>query len=332
MLKFDEQKKLDSISGALKLRGQVEKAVDALWDRGCRKLWFLGIGGTWASGLQAECHAREIGTALPVLVENAARYITTGNRQIGEGCCVIISSVSGTTSEIVKAVRLLNEKKVPVLGFIDTQGSTLTELCDYVISYPGSEQLKFFMAADRFFQKNGEFPQYEDYYKNLEEFLPQALVETEKLADDFGRRFAEQHWQDQFHYYIGAGTQWGACYFQAMCCWEEMLWMRTKSLHAGEFFHGMLEIVDRDTPVTLYLGEDGERPLAERVARFLPRVCANYTFLDSKDYPLTGIKPEYRKHLSHLVTGCITDRINVYMEDLKKHPLEIRRYYRQFEY
>ncbi len=69
----------------------------------------------------------------------------------------------------------------------------------------------------------------------------------------------------------------GAIYSYAMCYWEEQHWIRTKSVHAAEFFHGTLEIVDRDTPVTVYICEDKERPLAERVAKFLPRVCANYS-------------------------------------------------------
>lgn len=332
MIKFDEKKKLDNIAGGLALRPAIKAVVDKLWEQGCRKVFFLGIGGTWSSSLQVESHARELGTALPVCAENAARFITAGNRQIGEGSCVVISSVSGNTKEIVKAVELLKERGVPVLGFIDEADSVLAKLCDHVITYRDQEQMKFFMTADRFIQNNGEFSEYEDFYRNMEEALPGALVETEKLADEFGRSFAEKHCEDKLHYYVAAGTQWGACYSQAMCYWEEMLWMRTKSIHAGEFFHGTLEIVEKDTPVTLYLGEDSERPLAERVANFLPRVCANYTLIDSKDYPLTGIKPEYRRHISHMVTYAVTSRINAHMEEINKHPMEIRRYYRQFEY
>ena len=52
-----------------------------------------------------------------------------------------------------------------------------------------------------------------------------------------------------------------------MCYWEEQHWIRTKSIHSAEFFHGMLEIVDRDTPVTVFVGEDAQRSLSERVER-----------------------------------------------------------------
>lgn len=40
---------------------------------------------------------------------------------------------------------------------------------------------------------------------------------------------------------------------------------------------------------------------AERVAGFLPKVCKNYTIIDTKDYELKGISPEFRGYISHLV-------------------------------
>ena len=54
------------------------------------------------------------------------------------------------------------------------------------------------------------------------------------------------------------------------------------------------KIIVEDTPVTLFMGEDEQRPLAERVAKFLPRVNANYTIIDTKEHELKGISPEFR--------------------------------------
>ena len=134
------------------------------------------------------------------------------------------------------------------------------------------------------------------------------------------------------HYFVGGGVQGGSTYSYAMCYWEEQHWLRTKSIHPAEFFHGMLEIVDRDTNVTVFLAEDAERPLSERVKAFLPRICANYTFIDSKDYALPGISDQYRGYLSHLVTHAVTNRIDIHIEQINCHPVDIRRYYRQLDY
>lgn len=94
----------------------------------------------------------------------------------------------------------------------------------------------------------------------------------------------------------------------------------------------MQEIVVDDTPITLFMGEDEQRPLAERVARFLPRVNANYTIIDTKEQELKGISPKYRGTISHLVMHGVNNRVDAYMELFLRHPLSIRRYYNQMEY
>lgn len=331
MLKFDEQKQIESVNGALALRGDIEKIVDRFCEEGYYNICWLGIGGTYASCLQAEVHMKER-SAIDFFVENAAEYIVSGNRKIGKGTVVIISSVTGSTIEMVDGVKKAQEAGAKVFGFIDKKTAELAQMVDYEIAYPANEQLKFFMAADRFMYNNGEFPEYDEYYKELDENLAVDLVEVEKAADAFGEEFAKKHMNDKLHYFIGAGNQYGSTYSYAMCYWEEQHWLRTKSIHSAEFFHGTLEIIDRDTPVTLFLGEDSQRPLSERVARFLPKVCANYTFIDSKDYDLPGISEKYRGNLSHLVTHAVTQRIDAHIEKLNCHPVDIRRYYRQFDY
>lgn len=331
MRKFDEIKQREAIQNALALRPEVERIVDDLYHAGFRNLFFLGIGGTWASALQAVIHMKEK-SSLWVQAVLSSEYNTTGDCCIGEGSIVVFSSVTGTTKEVVESIRKVKTAGAVVLGFVDTKDTPLFELADYIVSYPANEQLKFFMVADRVMNLRGEFPDYDEYYAQLDANLADALIETEKLADAFGRAFARQHHDDSMHYFIGAGNQYGATYSYAMCYWEEQHWLRSKSIHSGEFFHGTLEVIQRDTPVTVFLGEDSQRSLSERVARFLPAVCANYNIVDTKDYPLTGISPEYRGNISHLVMRVIMNRADVYIEEINRHPMVIRRYYRQWEY
>lgn len=331
MLKFDEEKQIASVQGALALRGRIEAIVDDICRAGFKNICWLGIGGTYASCLQAEVHMKERST-LEFFVENAAEYLTTGNRRVGEGTVVVISSVTGSTIEMVDAVKKAQADGARVLGFIDVETTELAKRMDWEIAYPANEQLKFFMVADRLMFRHGEFPEYEEYYAQLDAHLAVDLAEVEKAADAFGLAFAQKHHDDKLHYFVGAGNQYGPTYSYAMCYWEEQHWIRTKSIHSSEFFHGMLEIVDRDTPVTVFVGEDSQRPLSERVVRFLPRVCANYTVIDSRDYALPGIDERFRGNLSHLVTHAVTQRIDAHIEAINCHPMEIRRYYRRLDY
>jgi len=334
MLKFNETKQIEDIKGALALRPQVEKMVDEVWEKGFDSIYYLGIGGTYASAMQVVTYINGKSN-LPAYVQHAAEYYTTGNRRLTKDSIVILSSVTGTTQEVVKAVEEIKNVGATLIGFIDAKGSILAEKCDYVVTYPapGTEQIKFFMLADRLMKNNGEFDDYEEYYQELEEYLPAGLVEAEKKVDDFGLKFAQAHRHDDMHYFIGAGNQWGAVYSYAMCYWEEQSWLPSKSIHAAEFLHGTLEIVEETTAVTLFIGEDEQRPLSERVANLLPRICANYTIIDSKDYPVVGISDKYRgRVLSFLLMHCVTQRIDAHVEQLNCHPLDIRRYYRQFDY
>ncbi len=331
MINFKEQEKIDSVRGALALRTQIEPLVDSIWNKGLRNLCFMGIGGTWASCLQVICYMKEH-TDMEVFALNAAEYNTTGDRRIGSGTCVVISSVTGTTEEIVEAVKLVQSKGAEVIGFIDKAEAELAGLVDHCITYKSNEQMKFFITADRFMYLAGEMPVYEEMYAQFDRYLPEALAETEKAADHFSCEFVNKHKEDAIHYFIGGGTLYGATYSYAMCYWEEMHWLRTKSIHSAEFFHGMLEIVEKDTPVTVFVGEDRQRPLGERVARFLPRICDNYTIIDTKDYPLRGISEEYRGRVSHLVMHAVTNRIDAHLVDQTGHDMSVRRYYRQMDY
>ena len=337
MLKYNEQEQRDSVNGALALRPQIEAIVDEIQKTGFDAVYFLGIGGTWASGMQAEVYMRGR-SAISVAAENAAEYLTTGNRRITERSVVVFSSVSGSTKEIVAAVKKLKQVGARVFGFVDNPEAAIIGDCDWCITYPANEQLKFYMVANRLMYNNGEFPEYERYNREMDAHLADALVSAAKQADAWAEKYAAEKYAyiqkhpEMPHYFVGCGNQWGATYSYGMCYWEEQLWIRTRTVSCPEFFHGMFEIVDAQTPVTLFMGEDEQRPLAERVAAFLPKVCRNYVIIDTKDYPLEGISPEFRGSISHLVMRAVNSRVDVHLEKELCHPMDIRRYYRQFEY
>lgn len=337
MFRFDETEQLKSVEGILSIRPEIEGMVNKILDSDFDGIYFIGIGGTWASCMQVEAYMRGKSN-IPVYVENAAEFLTTGNKRFTKKSVMILSSVTGSTEEIVNAVKKVKGMGARVFGFVDQPDSILANLCDYNISYPENEQIKFFMLANYLMYKNGEFKEYDDFNEEMEAHLPKVLVDVAKDADRFAEFFAEKKYKyvkkhgEMPHYFIGAGAQFGATYSYAMCYWEEQLWIRTKSIHASEFFHGMLEVIDAETPVILYISEDEQRVLSERVANFLPNICRNYTIIDTKDYELQGISSKFRGSISHLVLLTINKRIITYMEREFCHPLDIRRYYRQLDY
>lgn len=332
MRKYDEKKELDSMNGALALRPQINEFIDKIHSRGYSNVCWLGIGGTYASSMQAVVHMKEK-SAIETFIQHAAEYLVTGNKRITKDTLIIISSVTGSTQEVVEAInKIQQEVGATVLAFLDKADSPLGKMAHHVISYPMNEQLKFFMAADRLMYLAGEYPDYDEFYQQMDQHFAKNIVEVAKKADAFGQEVALKHHNDAMHYFVGAGNQWGATYSHAMCYWEEQHWLRSKSIESAEFFHGTLEVIDRDTAVTVYVGEDSQRPLSERVAKFLPQICGNYTIIDTKDYPLPGISEKFRGHLSPFVFRTINNRIDAYVEHLNRHPMTIRRYYRCLDY
>ena len=218
------------------------------------------------------------------------------------------------------------------------QGSGFTH--NHNLSINGGTEATRYAVSLGYYNQEGltKNTDYDRYNREMEAHLAKALVEVGKQADEWAAEFAAkkyvyvQEHPDMPHYFVGCGNQWGATYSYGMCYWEEQLWIRTRSVSCPEFFHGMFEIVDAQTPVTLFMGEDEQRPLAERVKNFLPKVCRNFTVIDTKDYALDGISPEFRGSVSHLVMRAVNARVDVHMEKEFCHPLDIRRYYRQFDY
>ncbi|PKK39962.1 putative glucosamine-fructose-6-phosphate aminotransferase [Clostridiaceae bacterium JG1575] len=333
----DESQPWANLQGALALRRQVEDVVDAFYEEGLDALVLLGIGGTYASALQTEVYLRGK-TKLPVIVAHAAEYCTHGTLRITKDSVVLFSSVTGTTEEMVAACQRLKALGCRLFGFVDVPDSPLAPYCTNCISYPKNEQLKLFMVANRFLFLEGAFPDYEHYNAVLEEFLARDLLAVEERADPFAQRFAADKYAHSLkhpempHYFIAAGTHFGAAYSYAMCYFEEQHWLRARCLHSSEFFHGALEIVDADTPVTVFIGEDESRPLSLRAAAFLPKITRHLTIIDTKDYPLPGIPSDYRASLSHHILRAVNNRIDVHLEREFRHPMDIRRYYRRLPY
>ena len=53
---FNEQAQVDSVNGALALRPQIETIIDQIWEEGFDGIYFIGIGGTYASSMQVEVY------------------------------------------------------------------------------------------------------------------------------------------------------------------------------------------------------------------------------------------------------------------------------------
>src|SRR4029453_10016124 len=98
--------------------------------------------------------------------------------------------------------------------------------------------------------------------------LPRLLVDVKEAFEPRAKEIAEVLKDETYHIITGAGSTWPEAYYYGMCILEEMQWIRTRPVHASDFFHGTLELVEKGVSVILLKGEDAYRPLSDRVERF----------------------------------------------------------------
>ena len=328
MLKFDAEKMIEDGKKNLSDAEAVTALADRIHAEGYSNVFFVGVGGTYTYAMIMDANLRSC-SALPYWAEHAADFNTIGNRRFDSRSVVVVSSATGDTPEVLAAVRRARQAGARVVAFVETPGTPIAEAATFTIS--GASHYRFYNFFLRLAHNRGEFPRFDDMMANLRR-LPELLPAVSMAADEKCAAYAKAHRDDALQYLVGSGNLWGATYSYAMCIMEEMQWMRTKSVTAGDFFHGTLEVIDRDTNVLLFFGEDDSRPQMERAARFLARVCRNVTSFDTRDYELPGVDPAFRGLFSPFVLGAITPRISVHLEDEGRHPLEIRRYYRKLTY
>lgn len=333
MLGFEEDKFLAQTKSAVALRPQIESAVDTLLERGIDSLFLIGSGGTYAAAWPY-AHLLETRSTFPVRVSIAAELVVSGDRLLGANSVAVFTSASGTTEDVLRAVEYVKAQGATTVGFTGVADSPLAQAVDIPLlskpkTWPFDPQL--LLLTTRLMHQRGEFAEYERFADQLA-LVPELFVDVAKRAEPFAEKWADAHADTDYHFLVGSGNLWGFAYLYSMCILEEMQWLRTTRVHGAEFFHGSLELIEKDTSLLLFVGEDETRPLMERVVNFATKYSDDVTVLDTKDYDLPGIDAEFRGLLGPWMLDVVTGRISKHLERVRNHSLDLRRYYRVVEY
>jgi fructoselysine-6-phosphate deglycase len=162
--------------------------------------------------------------------------------------------------------------------------------------------------------------------------LPKLLLEVKRSFEPRAIGVADHIAGYDFHIITGAGNTWPEAWYYGMCILEEMQWIRTRPVHAADFFHGTLELVEPGVSVFVFKGEDVSRPLCDRVEAFAKRFTDKVRVLDAADVKLPGISAETRSLISPVILATLLERLSAHLEVLRNHPLTTRRYYKRVEY
>lgn len=301
---------------------------------------FVGCGASKADLYPAKYFLDQNAKKLRISHFTANEFNYATPVSVDEHTVVISASLGGTTPETVQANAVAKEKGATVISLTRSKGSALTKDADYVIYHGFSENY----AAK--LQKTGyclqlavellnQIEGYESYDKMMAGFskiydLSQESAESARLQ---AKKFAERFKNEHVIYIMSSGATHEVAYSSSICLMLEMQWINSGTFHAGEFFHGPFEIVDKDVPFILLMNDGRTRKMDARALTFLDRFDAKTEVVDALDYGLSAHIAE--EVLDYFNPFVITAVFRVYAEELsyaRQHPLTKRRYMWKLEY
>ncbi|MGB3541153.1 MAG: SIS domain-containing protein [Mesorhizobium sp.] len=340
MLNFDEARFLGIQSGAVALAGDINRIVGESLRDGATNIHLLGTGGV-ATLLQPAVQLLRRQSTFPVFSDSVSETMAAGSVNLNASSLVFLFSLSGTTKESVEFLGFAKARGAGVITLVGHADTPLGRDADHaLVNYAADDtssenfyiqSLLIALSVMGHRSELGSLGNFASLVKSLQA-LPQSLLAVKKAVEpkaaDYARIIAGSDW----HVFTGAGNVWPEAYYYGMCILEEMQWIRTRPVHASDFFHGTLELIEKGVSVILFKGEDECRPLAERVERFVPKVGGALTVLDTANYPTPDLSPALRALLAPALLATALERISAHLEVLRNHPLTTRRYYRRVEY
>jgi fructoselysine-6-phosphate deglycase len=338
MLNFDPDRYVRIQSGAVALAGRLHETVSQCLGSGARNLFFAGTGGAGILMLPA-AQLLESRSTFPVHVVNPAELVELGNVNLGPDSLVVIPSLSGTTRESLAALRFCQEAGAKVLTLTGHEDSPLAQLADHsFVNFAEDDTscesfyLQSLALALAILDVRGEGGGSVAAQLSALSTLPELLLGVKEQAEPAADATAARLQDSAFHIITGAGSTWAEAFYYGMCILEEMQWIRTRPVHASDFFHGTLELLEPGVSLVLLKGEDAARPLVERVEKFAPSVTDQVLTLDSADYDLPGLPSDVRPLVSPVVLSAVLERVSAHLEVRTDHPLTTRRYYKRVDY
>ncbi|THV16744.1 SIS domain-containing protein [Rhizobium rhizophilum] len=337
MLNFDEQRFLKIQGGALALRDALDRAIADCLSAGAENIHFLGTGGA-AILMQPAAQLLQRRSRFPAFIDMPAELILTGSANLTAKSIVVMPSLSGTTKESVALLTRMKEIGATVITLVGHADTPLGKGGDHVfVNFAEDDTscesfyLQSLFIALSIMRHRKEISNYAEIAAELER-LPALLLDVKRAYEPKAEEFASKLAAADYHIITGAGNVWPQAFYYGMCILEEMQWIRTRPVHASDFFHGTLELIDKDVSLILFKGEDALRPLAERVENFAPAYTDKMTVLDTAEFDLPGMSPEVRALISPILLATVLERISAHLEVMRNHPLTTRRYYKRVAY
>jgi fructoselysine 6-phosphate deglycase len=312
---------------------QVRNILAALKDRTFDQLYFVACGGSSALMYPSKFFTDQQSLKMNTDYYNADEFIYRAPAALGENSVVITCSQEGRTPETVAAAQFAKSQGATVIALAMKEGTPLQQVADHFVLYghyntaPAIETsyaAAYMLTAGIVEQREGQ-PLFEDMVKNLTAATPviqAAKAHFRPLANDFAHACKDA----RVLYSLASGPDYSQSYVFCNCYMMEMQWINAISIHAGEFFHGPFEIIEKDSPVLLLLGRSSTRSLEERALAFCQRYTEKLFAIDTKEVDFENIDETYHSVVAVLVLNNVCRLFSQTIAAVREHSLDIRRY------
>jgi fructoselysine-6-P-deglycase FrlB-like protein len=318
---------VDKLTATIAERSAIAPVVRDVVERGLRNVYFVGAGGSIICSYPAH-YLLQQKASFPAFQLQSDELNTAVPALMGPGSLVVLASYTGTTKETVAAAKTAKGTGATVIAAAK-EGSPLAEAAD--VAFTGKSDLFELVVAYELLAATGaelDTAAVDEALSALPGAVRHAVEQAEPQLADIAEAFKDE----PITYVLGSGPSYGWAYGLAMCFLQEMQWKHAAAFNSGEFFQGAFEMVDDDTAVLLWVGDDASRPMGERAKSFLDQYCKKAQYVDVRDLDLPGIPESVRGDVSPIVVGALANRLAQHYESVRGHDLETRRYMFKVEY
>lgn len=294
------------------------------------RIYFIACGSANRAMLGLQWWIEHYSGRLEVRRFFPAEFMACNPAKLDARTLVVLASKSGTTPETVAAADFLKDASCKIVAFSQFAEKPLAQKVPRTFlvgetpeSFTAMAMLMHAMIGGILAEEG--WPLLDKLMQSLHA-LPVALTQAALQNDGRAKADAEAYATDRVFYHVASGPGFTTAYVFGVCILMEMLWLHSYPIEAAEFFHGPFEIVDKQTPLILLLGEDPTRPLMERVKRFCDTYAGRVMQYDSKEYAMPGIAPEIRPILAPYILQAALKRFSVHLSEQHGQPLSTRRY------
>lgn len=220
------------------------------------KIIFLGCG--------TASHAAILGTYIFSTIANIKTSWVVGSeliyhqKFIDDKTLIIALSQSGETMDIIQSVKIAKEKGASILSLVNVEGSTLDRLSDVVIPLlAGPEKAvastKAFIAKiTHLYLLSMEFSKSKPKKTSIQKSVKKAL--SNKFIDNV-KKLSYLVKNHHHIYVVGRGLSYPLALETALKI-KEISYIHAEGFAAGELKHGVIALIEENTPCIVYAPND----------------------------------------------------------------------------